>query len=60
MIPEGLDQLGLGHRRAALDADFPGPPEQVRLGPVVVGTALAAFAPTRLREVAAAWFEILA
>src|SRR5271165_2110823 len=44
MIPEGLDQLCLGHRRAALDADLPGPPEQVRLGPVVVGTALAALA----------------
>src|SRR6266705_4112698 len=44
MIPEGLDQLCPGHRRAALDADLPGPPEQVRLGPVVIGTALAAFA----------------
>src|SRR5258706_267251 len=42
MIPEGLDQLCPGHRRAALDADLPGPPDQVRLGPVVVGTALAA------------------
>src|SRR6266567_4927170 len=45
VIPEGFDQLCLGHRGAALDADFPGPLEEIRLGPVVVGAALAGLAP---------------
>src|ERR1700683_1855381 len=44
VVTEGVDQLSLGHRGAALDADLPGPLDQVLLGPVVVGTALAALA----------------
>src|SRR6266567_3048096 len=60
VIPEGFDQLCLGHRGAALDADFPGPLEEIRLGPVVVEPLLPALRPTRLREVVAAAFAIRA
>src|SRR5580692_2728585 len=45
VIPECFDQRCLSHRGAALNADLPGPLEEVRLGPVVVGAALAALAP---------------
>jgi hypothetical protein len=33
VVPEGLDQLRLGHLRAALDANIPGPLYQVLLEP---------------------------
>src|SRR5256714_15043810 len=42
VVAQRLDQLGLGHRGAALDADLPGPLDQVFLAPVGVGGALAA------------------
>src|SRR5712691_5615822 len=42
VMAEGVDQLALAHRGAALDADLPGPLEQVLLGPVRVGRAPAA------------------
>jgi hypothetical protein len=44
VVSQCLDQLRLGHLGAALDADLPSPLDQVLLAPVVVGTALAAFA----------------
>src|ERR1700735_2641852 len=48
VVAEGADQLGLRHRGAALDAEFAGALDQVVLGPVVVGRALAALGPDLL------------
>src|SRR5690242_804987 len=42
VVAQRLDQLGLGHRRAALDADLAGALDQVLLGPVGVRRALPA------------------
>src|SRR5882762_8107384 len=42
MIAQCVNQLGLAHRGPPFDAEFPRALNQVRLGPVVVGRALAA------------------
>src|SRR6266581_315010 len=42
VVAEGVDQLGLGHGGAALDAELAGALDQVLLGPVGVGRALSA------------------
>jgi Luciferase-like monooxygenase len=44
VVSQCLHQLRFGHLRAALDADFLGPLNQVLLAPVVIGAALAALA----------------
>jgi hypothetical protein len=36
VVPEGVDEFGLRHLRAALDADLAGPGDQFGLGAVVV------------------------
>src|SRR6266568_1651523 len=44
VLAEGVDELGLGHGGAALDAELAGALDQVLLGPVGVGRALPALA----------------
>ena len=44
MIAEGLDKFRLAHRGATLDANLPGPLDQVLLAPVGIGRAPAALA----------------
>src|SRR5215472_10645759 len=52
VVSQRLDQFRLGHRRAALDADLPGPLNQVLLAPVLIRTALAALAADRAARAA--------